>query len=413
MKVAGLLSLLNYCIGLGIAFYLYPMLVKMQGHEGLGLYSTITIMINYSVLANLGVTTALVTKLSGIKFARNVKSFTPIFKIYLLSISLSVAIINSVYILLSEKIHSTPSIAIHFLLTLLAICKISIDYIESYFKINLLISIPIFGTLYIQFANCLLLLFLSLHGIDLKSMLILMSLIYVSLFFLYIFYIALSNSKGGNIAGLINTNRDFFIDAKWHFIGSLNSTLIYQLTIPLSTFIFGLQASGVITIYSKFIDLARGVSSQIFSPYLPYLVRYYKTGEIFLMRTIHVRLQISFFIFTLLLLLFFGNYANNLFDKIFNLMPSTILFYTSITLASLIFSESITSMFLAAINEHRNSILINIFQGIMNLALYPIIYFSGLGYQYIFLFMIVNLLATNFFYNNLILNRNLILVNAK
>jgi O-antigen/teichoic acid export membrane protein len=413
MKVAGLLSLLNYCIGLGTAFYLYPMLVKMQGHEGLGLYSTIIILINYSVLANLGITTALVTKLSGIKIARNIKSFAPILKIYIISISLSAVIINAVYTLLAEKIHSAPSIAIHMLLTLLALIKISIDYIESYFKINLLISIPVFGATYIQFANCLLLIFLSRNGIDLKIMLIFMSIIYVSLVFLYILYIILLHLKDGNHASLIDINREFYTDAKWHFIGSLNSALIYQLTIPLSTFIFGLQASGVIAIYSKFIDLARGVSSQIFSPYLPYLVRFYKTGEIYLLRTIHLRFQILFIIFTTLFLLLFGNYANELFENVFNLMPSSILFYSSIALASLIFSESITSIFLAAINAHRNSILLNILQGIMNLAIYPIIYFFGIGYEYIFMFMVANLLSTNFFYNNFNLNSKLISANGK
>jgi O-antigen/teichoic acid export membrane protein len=377
---------------------LTPFLTYSIGINNLGIYGVLLNIISFSVIFDFGFNAGLLRKyiFKSINY-ENLTNNLFIFFIGLLFFLIPIIIFILIYFV---QITKFSSLFFGLLLSIIVVQNILILFFETIIQTyNLIYISKILRSCKVVIEFILIFVFLKL--INLNILLIITSL--VNIFILLFFYIYLYKNYNFKISFKnfsLNLIINHFIYSIWYFFTSLATVLVFNTQIIIINFLIGSNAAAKFLIITRFFDIIRIAITnftQVLTPQIIYVEienNWLKIKNLFLTM---IKRIITLSLFFAVLIHFYGPYF---FIKWSNLNDNTTLemFQLYIVFITLIIIDNVSFIFINALKINKETTLMSILQGIINLLLTYIfvIKFGIIGAIYASL---ISFIMTNMIYN--------------
>jgi len=377
---------------------LTPFLSYSLGINNFGIYGVLLNIISFSVIFDFGFNAGLLRKyiFKSINY-ENLTNNLFIFFIGLLFFLIPIIIFILIYFV---QITKFSSLFFGLLLSIIVVQNILILFFETIIQTyNLIYISKILRSCKVVIEFILIFVFLKL--INLNILLIITSL--VNIFILLFFYIYLYKNYNFKISFKnfsLNLIINHFIYSIWYFFTSLATVLVFNTQIIIINFLIGSNAAAKFLIITRFFDIIRIAITnftQVLTPQIIYVEienNWLKIKNLFL--TMIKRIIILSLIFAVLIH-FYGPYF---FIKWSNLNDNITLkmFQLYIVFITLIIIDNVSFIFINALKINKETTLMSILQGVINLLLTYIfvIKFGIIGAIYASL---ISFIMTNMIYN--------------
>jgi O-antigen/teichoic acid export membrane protein len=377
---------------------LTPFLSYSLGINNFGIYGVLLNIISFSVIFDFGFNAGLLRKyiFKSINY-ENLTNNLFIFFIGLLFFLIPIIIFILIYFV---QITKFSSLFFGLLLSIIVVQNILILFFETIIQTyNLIYISKILRSCKVVIEFILIFVFLKL--INLNILLIITSL--VNIFILLFFYIYLYKNYNFKISFKnfsLNLIINHFIYSIWYFFTSLATVLVFNTQIIIINFLIGSNAAAKFLIITRFFDIIRIAITnftQVLTPQIIYVEienNWLKIKNLFL--TMIKRIIILSLIFAVLIH-FYGLYF---FIKWSNLNDNITLemFQLYIVFITLIIIDNVSFIFINALKINKETTLMSILQGVINLLLTYIfvIKFGIIGAIYASL---ISFIMTNMIYN--------------
>jgi len=377
---------------------LTPFLSYSLGINNFGIYGVLLNIISFSVIFDFGFNAGLLRKyiFKSINY-ENLTNNLFIFFIGLLFFLIPIIIFILIYFV---QITKFSSLFFGLLLSIIVVQNILILFFETIIQTyNLIYISKILRSCKVVIEFILIFVFLKL--INLNILLIITSL--VNIFILLFFYIYLYKNYNFKISFKnfsLNLIINHFIYSIWYFFTSLATVLVFNTQIIIINFLIGSNAAAKFLIITRFFDIIRIAITnftQVLTPQIIYVEienNWLKIKNLFLTM---IKRIIILSLFFAVLIHFYGPYF---FIKWSNLNDNITLkmFQLYIVFITLIIIDNVSFIFINALKINKETTLMSILQGVINLLLTYIfvIKFGIIGAIYASL---ISFIMTNMIYN--------------
>jgi O-antigen/teichoic acid export membrane protein len=377
---------------------LTPFLSYSLGINNFGIYGVLLNIISFSVIFDFGFNAGLLRKyiFKSINY-ENLTNNLFIFFIGLLFFLIPIIIFILIYFV---QITKFSSLFFGLLLSIIVVQNIIILFFETIIQTyNLIYISKILRSckVVIEF----ILIFVFLKFINLNILLIITSL--VNIFILLFFYIYLYKNYNFKISFKnfsLNLIINHFIYSIWYFFTSLATVLVFNTQIIIINFLIGSNAAAKFLIITRFFDIIRIAITnftQVLTPQIIYVEIENNWLKIKYLYLTMIKRIITLSLFFAVLIHFYGPYF---FIKWSNLNDNTTLemFQLYIVFITLIIIDNVSFIFINALKINKETTLMSILQGVINLLLTYIfvIKFGIIGAIYASL---ISFIMTNMIYN--------------
>jgi len=377
---------------------LTPFLSYSLGINNFGIYGVLLNIISFSVIFDFGFNAGLLRKyiFKSINY-ENLTNNLFIFFIGLLFFLIPIIILILIYFV---QITKFSSLFFGLLLSIIVVQNILILFFETIIQTyNLIYISKILRSCKVVIEFILIFVFLKL--INLNILLIITSL--VNIFILLFFYIYLYKNYNFKISFKnfsLNLIINHFIYSIWYFFTSLATVLVFNTQIIIINFLIGSNAAAKFLIITRFFDIIRIAITnftQVLTPQIIYVEienNWLKIKNLFLTM---IKRIITLSLFFAVLIHFYGPYFFIKWSKL-NDNITLEMFQLYIVFITLIIIDNVSFIFINALKINKETTLMSILQGIINLLLTYIfvIKFGIIGAIYASL---ISFIMTNMIYN--------------
>jgi O-antigen/teichoic acid export membrane protein len=377
---------------------LTPFLSYSLGINNFGIYGVLLNIISFSVIFDFGFNAGLLRKyiFKSINY-ENLTNNLFIFFIGLLFFLIPIIIFILIYFV---QITKFSSLFFGLLLSIIVVQNILILFFETIIQTyNLIYISKILRSCKVVIEFILIFVFLKL--INLNILLIITSL--VNIFILLFFYIYLYKNYNFKISFKnfsLNLIINHFIYSIWYFFTSLATVLVFNTQIIIINFLIGSNAAAKFLIITRFFDIIRIAITnftQVLTPQIIYVEienNWLKIKNLFLTM---IKRIITLSLFFAVLIHFYGPYFFIKWSKL-NDNITLEMFQLYIVFITLIIIDNVSFIFINALKINKETTLMSILQGIINLLLTYIfvIKFGIIGAIYASL---ISFIMTNMIYN--------------
>lgn len=392
-----------------------PIMIKTLGQEQYGIYVILFTIIGYFSLGNFGFPQTLLREIIEAlhhKMYEKINSvISSVFTYYSLFISVAVVLVFMIFFLDSFNlmqyiVEDTKYRELFQSAIIIVVGIFALNMINEIFQYIIMADNKIYVVKLIKFFEIILQLALTyivlLKSPTLQNVILVM--LFTALFSLIAMYIY---SKRYVIYTISYKFSNFQIfkemlpSSFWYFVGAISVMLIFQSDVMVISSFIGIEHVAIYATMYKFNDAFRQVLSQICGSIFPTIAKLksenrYEDLKKLYFKFLAVMVGLSFFTGAILYWIGFDIYSWWIGNEAFN---NKELFVHFIVFTMLFVIDSPSSTFIGAMGIHRNTIIVAIVQGLLNLFL-SIYLIKEYGLIGVILGSIIALLVTNFWFNN-------------